>query len=146
MPSPHCSLPDSPPAMLATLLLVGYGFLASTPLALALGSACSTPISGGTAAAGDPFWMQNIDHQGTSAFNPDPSSYQVFRNVKDFGAAGDGTTDDTDAIKYGFLCIEYPTCSNRDNASSAISSGNRCGGGTCPSSTVTPAVVFFPQG
>lgn len=114
--------------MLATLLLVGYGFLASTPLALALGSACSTPISGGTAAAGDPFWMQNIDHQGTSAFNPDPSSYQVFRNVKDFGAAGDGTTDDTDAIN------------------SAISSGNRCGGGTCPSSTVTPAVVFFPQG
>ncbi|CCL99324.1 uncharacterized protein FIBRA_01342 [Fibroporia radiculosa] len=114
--------------MAPTLLLLAYGLLASAPLALALGSACSTPISGGTAAAGDPFWMQNIDHQGTSAFNPDPSTYQVFRNVKDFGATGNGVTDDTDAIN------------------SAISSGSRCGDATCSSSTVTPAVVFFPQG
>ena len=44
--------------------------------------------------------MQNIKHQGTSAFNADPSSYTVFRNVMDYGAKGDGTTDDTDAIKY----------------------------------------------
>ncbi|EED77302.1 predicted protein, partial [Postia placenta Mad-698-R] len=110
--------------MLATLLLVGYGFLASTPLALALGSACSTPISGGTAAAGDPFWMQNIDHQGTSAFNPDPSSYQVFRNVKDFGAAGDGTTDDTDAIKYGFLWIRIFIVMSRPDVDPYIAGGN----------------------
>ncbi|EPT06075.1 hypothetical protein FOMPIDRAFT_68535 [Fomitopsis schrenkii] len=72
--------------------------------------------------------MQNIKHQGTSAFNSDPSSYTVFRNVMDYGAKGDGTTDDTDAIN------------------SAISSGNRCGDGTCASSTLTPAVVYFPQG
>ncbi|KAJ6608597.1 pectate lyase superfamily protein-domain-containing protein [Mycena sp. CBHHK59/15] len=41
---------------------------------------------------------------------------------------GDGVTDDTAAIN------------------NAITSGNRCGGGSCPSSTLTPAVVFFPHG
>ncbi|GBE82055.1 Glucan 1,3-beta-glucosidase [Sparassis crispa] len=101
---------------------------ASLPLASALGTACSTPLGGGTAAPGAPYWLQDITHQGTSPFNPDPSSYQVFRNVKDFGAVGDGVTDDTAAIN------------------NAISSGSRCGGGSCPSSTVTPAIVFFPQG
>lgn len=35
------------------------------------------------------FWMEDIAHQGKASFNPDPN-YQVFRNVKDFGAKGDG--------------------------------------------------------
>lgn len=35
------------------------------------------------------FWMENIRHQGLAPFNPD-KSYVVFRNVKDFGAKGDG--------------------------------------------------------
>lgn len=39
-----------------------------------------------SAAAADPFWMQTIKHQGISAFNSNPTTYQVFRNVKDFGA------------------------------------------------------------
>ncbi|KAI0372846.1 exo-beta-1,3-glucanase [Pilatotrama ljubarskyi] len=95
---------------------------------LALGSSCSAPLGAGTAAASDPFWMQNIKHQGIAAFNSNPSSYQVFRNVKDFGAKGDGVTDDTAAIN------------------NAISSGNRCGGGSCDSTTTAPAVVYFPQG
>ncbi|KAF3111166.1 hypothetical protein TWF103_003848 [Orbilia oligospora] len=56
-----------------------------------------------------------------------PAGYQVFRNVKDFGAKGDGVTDDTDAIN------------------KAISSGNRCGLGS-GSTTVLGAVVYFPSG
>lgn len=74
------------------------------------------------------YWMEVIAHQGRASFNPDPS-YQVFRNVKDFGAKGDGITDDTFAIN------------------AAISSGNRCGfDGSCDGSTITPATVYFPAG
>ena len=34
----------------------------------------------------------------------------------------------------------------RCERSAAMSYGGRCGGGNCESSTVTPAVVYFPQG
>jgi hypothetical protein len=47
---------------------------------------------------GGPFWMETIKHTGVSPFLND-SSYAVFRNVKDFGAKGDGKTDDTAAIQ-----------------------------------------------
>jgi len=36
----------------------------------------------GTAVPDDPFWLETIKHQGTAAFNPNPATYQVFRNVK----------------------------------------------------------------
>ncbi|TCD63287.1 hypothetical protein EIP91_005699 [Steccherinum ochraceum] len=73
--------------------------------------------------------FHRVDPKGISAFNANPASYQVFRNVKDFGAKGDGVTDDTVAIN------------------NAMSSGGRCGGGgNCDSSTLTPAIVYFPQG
>ncbi|KAI9844659.1 MAG: hypothetical protein M1838_002078 [Thelocarpon superellum] len=73
------------------------------------------------------YWVGQIKRQGIEPFNADPTSYQVFRNVKDYGATGDGTTDDTAAIN------------------NAISAGSRCGLG-CDSSTTTPALVYFPAG
>lgn len=35
------------------------------------------------------YWLENIQHQGVAAFNEDPAGYQVFRNVKDYGAKGE---------------------------------------------------------
>ncbi|KAJ5204735.1 glucan endo-1-3-beta-glucosidase [Penicillium cinerascens] len=72
------------------------------------------------------YWVGSIKHQGVAPFAPS-SDYKVFRNVKEFGATGDGSTDDTAAINM------------------AISSGNRCGK-NCDSSTTTPALVYFPPG
>ncbi|KAJ6557609.1 pectate lyase superfamily protein-domain-containing protein [Mycena capillaripes] len=83
------------------------------------------PAISGSASATDQFWMANggLTVLGKSAYSP---GFKVFRNVKvDYHAVGDGIADDTDAI-------------NR-----AISDGGRCGQG-CSSSSVTPAVVYFP--
>ena len=73
------------------------------------------------------YWMEDIAHQGVAPYHPDPD-YQVFRNVKDFGATGDGVTDDTEAINL------------------AISSGERCAPHACNQSTISPATVYFPAG
>ncbi len=54
----------------------------------------NTTNSAGASPSGAPshskrqsaYWYESIAHQGVSAFGP--SGYQVFRNVKDFGARG----------------------------------------------------------
>lgn len=48
------------------------------------------------AAVDDPaYWLADIAHQGIAAFNPNPSTYKVFRNVKDYGAKGMASRNDT---------------------------------------------------
>ncbi|GAT20988.1 hypothetical protein RIB2604_00900080 [Aspergillus luchuensis] len=71
------------------------------------------------------YWMASVEKNGASPYAA--FGYKIWRNVMDYGAKGDGVTDDTAAI-------------NR-----AISDGNRCGA-DCKSSTRYPAVVWFPSG
>jgi glucan 1,3-beta-glucosidase len=42
--------------------------------------------SAGTKRQSSTYWYETINHQGISAFGP--SGYEVFRNVKDYGATG----------------------------------------------------------
>ena len=73
------------------------------------------------------YWVADIARNG-KVFN-NTGYGPIFRNVKDspYGAAGDGVTDDTNAINL------------------AISAGGRCGLG-CDSSTKEPAIIYFPPG
>ncbi|PNY22823.1 Glucan 1,3-beta-glucosidase [Tolypocladium capitatum] len=78
-------------------------------------------------AADSSWWLPNINRQGSVPFSNQPN-YKLLRNVKDYGAKGDGVTDDTAAIN-----------------AAITDGGNRCGRG-CDSSTVAPAIVYFPSG
>lgn len=105
----------------------GNGSASATPSQSSSGSSSTAPSSSATPGTCS-YWMEDIEHQGIAAFNSNPGTYTVFRNVKDFGAKGDGSTDDTAAIN------------------DAISAGNRCAPGICASSTTSPAVIYFPPG
>lgn len=75
-------------AIFSPLLVLG-AVLGLSAQVSALGSSCSTALGAGNASSKDPYWLESIKHQGTAAFNANPSTYPVFRNVMtDYGAKG----------------------------------------------------------
>jgi glucan 1,3-beta-glucosidase len=101
--------------------------LTSSP---SLVSAAPTSLESRQAPAG--YWMETIERQGTVWGND--NNYKVFRNVKDYGAVGDGNTDDTAAINKAIS----------ESHGAAIA---RCGNDPwCDSTTVAPAIVYLPKG
>ncbi|KAF3940988.1 hypothetical protein ABW19_dt0209110 [Dactylella cylindrospora] len=72
-----------------------------------------------------PYYLSGLKHQGKWIGN---STHQIFRNVKCWGAKGDGETDDTDAIIR------------------AASEGKACPKGDCQGFYVPPIILYFPSG
>ena len=62
----------------------------------AAGSECS--VEDVPRAKQSTYWLETAEQHGISPLNPE-SGYKVRRNVKDYGAVGDGSADDSDAIK-----------------------------------------------
>jgi hypothetical protein len=89
------------------------------------------------------YWMEDIRRQGIAPFNSD-KDYRIFRNVKDWGAKGDGGMHtDVLAENSADCCLVTDDTAAINNI---ISDGNRCGGPGCVGSTTTPAIIYFPPG
>lgn len=51
-------------------------------------SGAPAPVPAAEDAAATSYWLSSIQRQGTVAYGD--ANYQIFRNVQDFGAKGDG--------------------------------------------------------
>ncbi|KAK0624163.1 pectate lyase superfamily protein-domain-containing protein [Immersiella caudata] len=78
------------------------------------------------AQAASPFWMEGLKRTGSWPWGNHPG-HVVFRNVKKYGAVGDGVADDTDAINKAI--VDSQSCH-----------------GACYGSTTMGAIIYFPPG
>lgn len=76
------------------------------------------------------YWYSLVQHNGISPTINNGANWTVFRNVKDFGAKGDGATDDSAAIRNAIVMGN----TQGDRASGVFGM------------TQQPAVVYFPAG
>ncbi|KAK6525790.1 hypothetical protein TWF281_010834 [Arthrobotrys megalospora] len=99
----------------------------STPATTTTSSSATTskPNCSAVTQGETPYYLDQLKHQGLYHLN---ASYPVYRNVKCWGAKGDGVTDDTDAIIR------------------ALTEGKTCKGSGCQNFYVPPSLVYFPKG
>ncbi len=58
------------------------------------------------------FWYETITHNGISPFISGGASWTVFRNVKNYGAKGDGSTNDAAAITSAMTGMQWAIMNN----------------------------------
>lgn len=111
-------------------------------------------LTNGSTTPTSTYWLSSIKRQGTVAFGD--TEFKIFRNVKDYGAAGMSFCY---FLQSSFYHINCPLSNNKSNLCSsgdgkvddtaainkAVSDGQRCGQG-CGSATTSPALVYFPPG
>lgn len=106
--------------------------------------ACGGPTAGNPSA----FWRTQLAHNGLSPFNGD-KSYQVWRDVKAYGAKGNGVDDDSDAFKFAISGRYPPIPSLRTNQRrnlKLILSTDAWNRNNNFQQTAAPAMVFVPAG